>query len=456
MRIAIFGGTFDPFTQAHKAIVDMLLARNVADLVLIVPTVVNYHRPGYEPWLTDEERVKVINGFFDVFYKGRVAVCTDDIDAKRSLETERLRDEFAANRRYIDTLSAIVKNYGNGNTYLTVIGSDSLERFKTWHRWRDILAMSSLVVVQGRDGKDVKSDIAFTEIRIPPELSCGSATAVREKYRGRPYMDYIVAPAYGYGFNAIDALASITVSWRSWASQFGGGVRWIVGISGGKDSTVCAGLAANIFGKDSVLGVMLPNGDQKDISDSMDVISTLGIDSMTINIKDSYDSLMRQVWCQRSCAASACASVNLPPRLRMAALYLVAQSVGGIVVNTSNLSEDIMGYATLWGDTCGSYAPIQRLTVTEVIALGEVLGLPGRLIYKPPADGLQPETDEERLGVRYADVDRLIRICSATTSVRREVGERFARNRFKLDMINLPGPRFRHLPNTFRGMYASS
>ena len=230
MRIAVFGGTFDPFTESHKAIVDELLAGNVADLVLIAPTVVNYHRTGYEPWLTDDERIKVIEGFFDVFYKGRVAVCTDDIDAKRTLATEQLRAEFAANRRYIDTLTGIIGSYGSGNTYLTVIGSDSLERFKTWHRWRDILGMSSLVVVQGRGGKDVESDIAFSQIRIPPQLGFGSATAVREKYRGRSYMEYLVARAPGYGFDANDAIRTIKHSWIDWARQFGGGTKWVVEI----------------------------------------------------------------------------------------------------------------------------------------------------------------------------------------------------------------------------------
>ena len=121
---------------------------------------------------------------------------------------------------------------------------------------------------------------------------------------------------------------------------------------------------------------------------------------MFYNLLDAFDA--------NGIEPSIDTKINIPPRLRMTATYAVAQTFGGIVLNTSNLTEDILGYCTLWGDTTGSYAPIQGLTVTEVLKLGDYIGIPYDLVHKTPADGLQTLSDEERLGVKYADVDQFI------------------------------------------------
>ena len=225
-----------------------------------------------------------------------------------------------------------------------------------------------------------------------------------------------------------------------------------VSLSGGKDSTVVAALAARIFGKENVIGVMMPNGTQADIADSEEVCKFLGIGAVTVNIGSAYEELLGEVVFGALKplgveSASYDTETNLPARLRMSALYAVAQSVGGAVLNTCNLSEDTVGYATLYGDNAGSYAPLQGLAVTEVKALGDWLGLPHRLVHKVPVDGLQPKTDEEKLGFTYDALDRFIRKGEGADSFKDLIRALYRKNRFKTDMVRLPGPKFEFLPN---------
>lgn len=249
-----------------------------------------------------------------------------------------------------------------------------------------------------------------------------------------------------YTFNPERAYNEIKAHWMQWASAVG--VKgFVVGISGGKDSTVVAALAANIFGKENVVGVMMPNGEQADIKDSEDVCKFLGIRSVTVNIGKAYEELLDEVvfGALRPLGvnkASYDTITNMPARLRMSALYAVAQSMGGIVLNTSNRSENVVSFCTLYGDHSGSYAPIQDLTVTEVMQLGDWLGLPRNLVHKTPIDGLQPKTDEEKLGVTYADIDKLIRQGQATDEVRAKVESYYEHGKFKLDIVQMPGPTF--------------
>ena len=141
---------------------------------------------------------------------------------------------------------------------------------------------------------------------------------------------------------------------------------------------------------------------------------------------------------------------NMPARLRMTALFAVAQSLGGIVLNTSNRSENVVSFATLYGDHAGSYAPIQNLTVTEVMQLGDWLGLPRHLVHKTPIDGLQPLTDEDKLGVSYADIDKVIREDKGSNAIKEKVWEYYKRGKFKLRMVQMEGPAFSYLPDVFR------
>lgn len=181
----------------------------------------------------------------------------------------------------------------------------------------------------------------------------------------------------------------------------------VIGISGGKDSSVAAAICVKALGKDRVIGVLMPQGEQSDIDFSRRLVEFLDIKYYTINIGAAVDSFMNEL--KNHIEPSNQAIVNTPARIRMTTLYAVAASVGGRVVNTCNYSEDWVGYSTKYGDAAGDFSPISDLTVTEVLAVGDVLGLPYDIVHKVPTDGLCGKTDEENLGFTYAMLDNYIR-----------------------------------------------
>ena len=217
---------------------------------------------------------------------------------------------------------------------------------------------------------------------------------------------------------------------------------YVIGISGGIDSTCVAALACRIFGKDRVVGVSLPCDGQKDMEDVNSVFNYLGIKRYTIDIGDAFNSLITK--CENNCIeiTDVC-KTNMPARLRMTTLYGVAQCINGFVVNTSNRSESVLGNDTLFGDNCGSYAPVQRLVKTEIRNLAEYLGVPNFLVKKIPIDGLQPLSDEERLGVSYDDVDAFIRgYHEVPENIVKTILSKYRANRFKIRMVKIYGPEF--------------
>ena len=196
------------------------------------------------------------------------------------------------------------------------------------------------------------------------------------------------------------------VRWiRTFFAENGADCNAIVGISGGKDSSVTAALCVEALGVDRVIGVLMPCGVQADIDAAELLVSHLGIKHYVVNIKDAVEGLTKNL----PFLPSRQTAVNMPARIRMTTLYAVAQSHNGRVANTCNLSEDWVGYATRFGDGAGDFGPISRLTVAEVKAIGRVLGLPAALVDKVPIDGLSGKTDEENLGFTYAALDRYIR-----------------------------------------------
>ncbi len=194
-----------------------------------------------------------------------------------------------------------------------------------------------------------------------------------------------------------------------WIRQFfeenGKGCNAVVGISGGKDSSVAAALCVEALGKDRVIGVLMPCGEQADINCALALVDHLDIRRYVVNIKDAVDGVTGAIPFELSKQSTT----NLPARIRMATLYAVSQSCNGRVVNTCNLSEDWVGYSTRYGDAAGDFSPLSRLTVTEVKAIGRLLGLPAFLVDKVPIDGLSGKTDEENLGFTYAALDRYLR-----------------------------------------------
>ena len=226
------------------------------------------------------------------------------------------------------------------------------------------------------------------------------------------------------------------VAWvRDWFAVNGPGCNAVIGISGGKDSSVAAAVCVEALGKDRVIGVLMPNGEQHDIDVAKALVDHLGIRSFEVNIKDTYDAIYAGVQ-QAVGTVSEQTRQNIAPRVRMTVLYAVSQSNNGRVTNTCNLSEDWVGYSTRYGDSVGDFSPLSQLTVQEVKAVGRYLGLPSEFVDKVPIDGLCGKTDEDNLGFTYAVLDRYIRtgICE-DEAVRKEIDRRHKANKFKLSMF---------------------
>ena len=222
---------------------------------------------------------------------------------------------------------------------------------------------------------------------------------------------------------------------RAWFEKNGRDCNAVIGISGGKDSSVCAALCVEALGKERVIGVLMPNGVQSDIADSRQLVEHLGIENVTINIADAVIAVHTQLK-EADIEVSEQTKINLPPRIRMSVLYAVSQSMNGRVINTCNLSEDWVGYSTRYGDSAGDVSLLGKLTVQEVKALGHELGLPKNLVDKTPSDGLCGSTDEQKLGFTYAVLDRYIRegICE-DVSIRQRIDTLHRQNKFKLELI---------------------
>jgi NAD+ synthase len=212
------------------------------------------------------------------------------------------------------------------------------------------------------------------------------------------------------------------------------GRKAVIGISGGKDSTVCAALCVQALGKDNVIGVMMPNGVQPDISDSEKIIDFLGIRSLAVNINYAFMNLVNQI---NEKSISSQAEMNMPPRLRMTVLYGVAQNLGGRVCNTCNLSESYQGWETIFGDSSGDFSPLGNLTTEEVCAIGDDLGLPYELVHKTPSDGLCGSSDEDALGYTYHEVNELIRNGIKGPNYEKIIA-RYKASDFKRQIINVP------------------
>ena len=226
------------------------------------------------------------------------------------------------------------------------------------------------------------------------------------------------------------------VQWiRDWFEENGKGCNAIIGISGGKDSSIVAALCKEALGKDRVIGVLMPNGEQRDIADSKALVAYLGIPNYICNIKDAVDGVLKSLQ-DAGVEITRQTIINLPPRIRMSTLYALSQSNNGRVANTCNLSEDWVGYSTRYGDAAGDFSPLGKLTVQEVKAIGRELDLPDFLVDKIPSDGLTDRTDEDNLGFTYAELDTYIRTGVIENQEHKERIDRLHRlNEFKLKPI---------------------
>ena len=223
------------------------------------------------------------------------------------------------------------------------------------------------------------------------------------------------------------------VEWiRKFFEENGPGCNAVIGISGGKDSSIVAALCVEALGKDRVIGVLMPNGEQADIDMALLLVEHLGIRHYIVNIKDAFDGVVKNIPFE----LSEQSRINLAPRIRMSTLYAVSQSHNGRVANTCNLSEDWVGYSTRYGDSVGDFSPCSNLTVREMKAIGRLLGLPAILVDKVPSDGLCGKTDEDNLGFTYAELDRYIREGVIENQAKKEIiDKKHKMNAFKLQLM---------------------
>ncbi len=194
-----------------------------------------------------------------------------------------------------------------------------------------------------------------------------------------------------------------------------GGV--VIGISGGKDSGVVAGLFSEAIGSENIIGVTLPcHSKNTDKTDALRVSNYYGFEMIDIDLTDTYETFKKQINKLGRYTDSELknSDINVKPRLRMTSLYYVAALYSAlrnktyIVAGTGNKCEEFVGYFTKGGDSVSDIKVIADLTVEEVIKIGEVLNVPKEVLYKTPNDGLSGQSDEEKLGVKYSDIAKYI------------------------------------------------
>ena len=246
-----------------------------------------------------------------------------------------------------------------------------------------------------------------------------------------------------YNFDVKKVTAEVIEWIQKWISENGNErTKVIIGVSGGKDSSVVSALMVKALGKDRVIGVMMPNGEQKDISDSQTLVSYLGIKNYTVNIAKAYEGIQSAFAdagvIQTNDSFSSIFKTNTPARLRMTTLYGIGAQIGNCrIVNTCNLSEDLVGYSTFYGDAAGDFAPINKLTTEEVVAIGDYLGLPSSLTHKAPSDGMCGKTDEDNLGFTYHEVNEIARKNEKGLNYEKIIAK-YKANLFKVKIIALP------------------
>ena len=235
-------------------------------------------------------------------------------------------------------------------------------------------------------------------------------------------------------FNAVE-VKNKCVEWiKGFFEVNGKDCKAVIGISGGKDSSIVAALCVEALGKDRVIGVLMPNGEQSDISYSYFLCGNLGIKFVTVPIENAVNSVINAM--KENVDISDQTLINLPARIRMSTLYAVSQSMNGWVANTCNLSEDWVGYSTRYGDAAGDFSPLSNLTVTEIKEMGRTLGLPDELVDKTPSDGLCGKIDEENFGFTYDTLDRYIRTGKIENEeIKKRIDTMHKKNLFKLQMM---------------------
>lgn len=448
--LIVIPGTFNPFTKAHEemgrqVLLHVLEANPEATPALVyVPSSTAFMKAWGKQanlFLSDKERIDCANASLEKLraeFAGRAAIEVSNIEIMQTVS--------GATIDTVDYLS------GNGACYDGIylcFGSDKCEEFPKWKNAQTLFSKVNTIVF-GRDGADFGKSAEINEFFadkklefLPIEAGNISSTAVRTAWY-EDNLDSVKDVICTYTYELLKSkqfdVAAVTeklLAWvRDWFDKNGKGCNAVLGISGGKDSTVAAAVCVAALGKERVIGVMMPNGVQPDICDSKKVCAHLGIKNYEVNIHDAVEGVYSALDACEGLEISTQSRVNLPPRIRMSTLYAVSQSSNGRVINTCNLSEDWVGYSTRYGDSVGDVSPLSHLTVREVKAIGRYLGVPAELIDKTPSDGLCGKTDEDNLGFTYAALDRYIRTGDcADDEIRALIDRKHAANLFKLQLM---------------------
>lgn len=445
MKIGIYGGTFNPIHLGHLAVAEAAKETCCLDEVWFIPAGDPYMKNRTE-LASGQTRYNMIDQTIKDF----------NIEWAKVYPIEILRDGPSYT---IDTMNELSGQFPNHEFYL-IMGFDAYKTLPSWKEGDRLAALYNLIVFN-RDHEDMRT---YFEEHLPeskvitylPDFNNNiSSSHIRYLAKTGGSFQSMVAPSvyktiqrtrlyilneydrYMQNFSAPAHKAKVVEWIRNKMNGFSKNSTAVIGISGGKDSSVVAALCVEALGADRVYGVMMPNGEQTDIGDSKKLIMNLGIRSLTINIKKAYDALVTQQL-ESYGHLSSDAKINLPARLRMSALYMVAQSIGNaFVINTCNLSEDWVGYSTWHGDSAGDFSPLANFTSDEVVAIGDACGLPYDLTHKAPSDGLCGETDEEKLGFSYRELNAYIRCgIEPNIEIKNKIDRLHKANAFKLQPLD--------------------
>ena len=206
----------------------------------------------------------------------------------------------------------------------------------------------------------------------------------------------------------------------------------IIGNSGGKDSATVLAMAVKAIGRDKVISVAMPCfSKESDLEDAKLVANTFEVPLLKVDLSNTYQEMEKEINCQLSQRLTQEAIVNIKPRLRMATLYGLAQTLGYLVIGTGNLCEAMVGYTTKWGDNSSDFNPIGNFTVEEVLAIGKMLGVPEKILQKAPSDGLGGQTDEEKMGIKYNQIEEMIETGTTEEKAKEEIIKRYQSSKHK-------------------------
>lgn len=440
-QCVIIGGTFAPLTNAHIEMGIQAKKKFPKADIIYVPSNLEF----ISDWKSTTDKFFFNNDIRIRFIK---SILIEYGFYMSFVEIDKIADGST-----IDLINYF-KFRCNYDDIILAIGYDKLDEIENWNKYKDILnSVHLLVFSRNNENRNIKYD--HTLIELDSKFQNISSSLVRRAYYDRDYDSLVhLVPDYVYGylqdneypsFNAAKVKDDIVLWIRDFFDKNSDNGNAIVGISGGKDSSIVTALCVEALGKDRVLGVLMPNKEQDDIAVARKLVDYLGIDSIEINIGDTVQSVLDGIRYgiynntqqgADSLFISIQTMINLPARIRMATLYAVSQSSNGRVANTCNLSEDFVGYSTRYGDNAGDFSPLSNLVVDEVKQIGYELNLPSEFIEKIPSDGLCGDTDEENLGFSYEILDKYIRtgICD-DIEIKDKIDRLHTMNKFKLQPI---------------------